>query len=305
MSAAAPSIERERIPAPRQPRLSFAGSVGAEARKVLGQRSTVAILGVGVLLFVGVMLLLTLSSNGSVAVRQAPAAYFAEWQDILFTVFTMGAGIVLLLTTARLVGMEYSMGTIRILLARGTGRVQLLLAKLIVLALLGVVLLAVFTVASLIWTGAAVLHWTGSLTALTSLPASTLHDLGLGLVMSLISIGFAILIGGATATLGRSVAFGVGVAMVLFPADNFGTVILGLISRLTHQQFWMDISAYLLGPNLNHLPTLWISDRKVLSALTPPLMKVDLMHTLLTIGIWALGLLVLQLVLTWRRDVLA
>jgi ABC-type transport system involved in multi-copper enzyme maturation permease subunit len=289
------------------PRLSFFGTVGAEARKVRGQRSTLAILGGGVLLWVGVMLLLSLSGRGSpeTLMRHTPAALVATWRDILYTVFTMGSGIVLLLTTARLVGMEYSLGTIRILLARGTGRVSLLLAKLVVMAALGVVMLAAFAAASAVWVGADALRWTGSLNALRTLPVSTLHDLELGLLMSLMSMGCAILIGSAAATLGRSVAFGVGVALGLFPADNFGTTILGLLTLLTKQQFWSQVTAYLLGPNLNALPSHWITGRKVATALTPPLVRIDLTHALVVVAAWALALFLLQVILTWRRDVLA
>ncbi len=46
------------------------------------------------------------------------------------------AGALLIMVTARLIGMEYSGGTIRVMLARGVGRLQLLFGKLTALAIL-------------------------------------------------------------------------------------------------------------------------------------------------------------------------
>ncbi|MGH7910428.1 MAG: ABC transporter permease subunit [Candidatus Dormibacteraceae bacterium] len=308
MSTATAAIDRGREVARPAPRLRFSGMVRAEARKLLGQRSTLVMLALWVLVWAGVTLLLTLAGkNVPFQMRRAPTKVVATFEDVLFNVFTFEAGVVLLLTSARLVGMEYSAGTIRVVLARGTGRISLLLAKLLVLAGLGVVMLAVITFGSAVWGGLATLHWTGSLTAITSLPGAAFGDIGLQLLMCLISVGCAILIGTAAATVGRSVAFGVGVAMAFYPADNDGTSILFyLLGRLTGQPFWSHVTAYFLGPNLNVLPSLWITNRPVASALrAAPLVKVDLTHALLTIGVWALALLVLQLLLTWRRDVTA
>lgn len=285
--------------------LTFSGTVRAEVQKILGQRSTPVLLVIGVVGFVATMLLLTLGTQVSKEMAVQPVAALGLFQDTLYLLFSVGSGIFLLLGSARLVGMEYSQGTLRILLARGTGRVQLLVAKLIALFSLGVVLLAGYVLVSAVWIGLATLHWTGSLSALTAGGPGTARDLGLGLVLALLSMACGIVIGSTTATLGRSVAFGVGAAMGLFPADNFGTVILQVISQLTHQKFWAGLTAYLLGPNLNVLPGLAITNRHVQTALISPAVKVTLGHTLLVIGVWTVGLLVVELVLTWRRDVLA
>lgn len=286
--------------------LRFGGAVGAEIQKIVRMRASWVLLAIGVLGFVGVMLVVTTSGTEVAnSMRHAPKGGFAYLQNVLFVVFAIGSGIFLLLTSGRLVGMEYSQGTLRILLARGTGRVSLLVAKLIALMSVGAVLLAGCTVASVVWIGIATEHWTGSLSAFSTAGSGAARDLAVGLLLALLSMFCAVVIGSFMATLGRSVAFGVGAAMALFPADNFGTIILGLVGGFTHQKFWADITGYLLGPNLNMLPSLGITAAKVPVALIPPLMKVDLTHSLTVVGVWVVGLLALEIWLTWRRDVLA
>src|SRR5262249_59351907 len=76
--------------------------------------------------------------------EKTPSSFMFSMYDAYLAIFDVGSGIFLLVVSARLVGMEYSGGTIRVLLARGTGRVRLLLAKLTALVLLGLVLLAGF-----------------------------------------------------------------------------------------------------------------------------------------------------------------
>lgn len=285
--------------------LRFGGTVGAEFQKIVRLRSTQVLTGLGVLGFTGVMLLLTLGTTLSQTMSHAPGRGIGTFENALYVVFALGSGIFLLLTSALLVGMEYSQGTLRILLARGTGRLTLLVAKLLALFGAGIALLAVFTGASVVWIGLVTLHWTGSLSALTGAGGGAARNLGVWLLLALLSMFCAVVIGSAMATLGRSVAFGVGAALGLFPADNFGTLILGLVSQLTRQKFWADVTAYLFGPNLNALPALAITNQRVAATFPPPSVKVDLTHALVVIGIWSIGLLVLEIVLTWRRDVLA
>lgn len=285
--------------------LRFGGTVGAEFQKIVRLRSTQVLLCLGVLGFVGVMLLLTLETSLSSIMVHAPAEGIGIFQDVLYLLFTVGAGIFLLLTSALLVGMEYSHGTLRILLARGTGRLTLLTAKLLALFGVGVALLAGFTAAALVWIGIVTIHWTGSLSALTGAGSEAVKHVGLGLLLALLSVFCAIVIGSTMATLGRSVAFGVGAAMGFFTADNFGALILSLVSQLTNQKFWGNVTAYLFGPNLNALPGLAIKGLRMPHVLPQPYVTVTLTHSLIVIGVWAIGLLVLEMVLTWRRDVLA
>ncbi|MBO0709299.1 MAG: hypothetical protein J2P44_13135, partial [Candidatus Dormibacteraeota bacterium] len=108
--------------------LRFGGTVSAEFQKILRLRSTQVLCGLGALGFTGVMLLLTLGTTLSQTMSHAPGRGIGTFENVLYVVFALGSGIFLLLTSALLVGMEYSQGTLRILLARGTGRLTLLVA---------------------------------------------------------------------------------------------------------------------------------------------------------------------------------
>jgi hypothetical protein len=81
-------------------------------------------------------------------------------------------------------------------------------------------------------------------------------------------------------------------------------VVLAPLSAVTRQHFWLDISAYLLGPNLNVLPAVMQHDHLAHPAFATPLVKVDTTHAWLVVGAWALAFLVVALGLTRRRDVL-
>jgi ABC-type transport system involved in multi-copper enzyme maturation permease subunit len=236
--------------------------------------------------------------------HQHPDAFLFNLYDIYLTVFDTGSGILLLLVTARLVGMEYSSGTIRVLLARGAGRLRLLLAKMASLGLLGLLLLAGFALLASALLYAVVLAWEGSFSRISSLPGAAWTDLGIMALIALTSMGVCILIGTAAAVLGRSVAFGVGAALALFPIDNFGTRLLLLLNVLTGWHGWLDVTAYLLGPNLNVLPVLMERDHQADAAFAAPLVAVDATHAWLVVAAWSVGLLALAVGLTWRRDVL-
>ncbi len=71
-----------------------------------------------------------------------PLVYYYQAGEAGLSVFRVFSGIALIILTARLIGIEYSGGTIRVLLSRGVGRVQLMAAKLVTLALLALVMLA-------------------------------------------------------------------------------------------------------------------------------------------------------------------
>ena len=221
--------------------------------------------------------------------------------NIFTTVFNAGAGIFLLILASRLVAMEYSAGTIRVLLGRGTGRLQLLGAKLLTLAMVGLTLLLVYALAAFIYIYAMVVAWDGNFSRIANLP-SAWHDFGASLLTALVSIGINILLATAAAVLGRSLAFGLGAALGFFPADNFGTIIMSLLNRLTNQGFWKEVTAYFLGPNLNVLQSKLMQGQR--AAFAEPLVSVTATHVWIVIGAWALGFLLLSIVLTARRDVL-
>jgi ABC-2 type transport system permease protein len=288
----------------RAPRPSFLGSVGSEALKLRRQAMVWAMLGLALFFFTMLTAALTQAGNLRDVLERSPSAFLFNLYDAYTAVFDAGSGIFLLIVTARLVGMEYSAGTIRVLLARGAGRLRLLLAKLTALGLLGLALLAGFLVLVSSAIFVTVVAWEGSFSKIASLPGVAWHDLGIVLLVMLTSMVVCVLIGTAAATLGRSLAFGVGAALAVFPIDNFGTALLGVLNGVTGWHVWLDASTYLLGPNLNALPVLMEKDHTAHAAFVTPLLPVDVTHAWLVVAAWSVGLVALSVVLTWRRDVL-
>ena len=294
-----PDFAGERLPRP-----SFLGSVGGEILKLRRQGMIWAMLGLAVFLFAMVAGALTTADNVRQTLEKAPSTFVFNMYDVYLTMFDVGSGIFLLIVSARLVGMEYSGGTIRVLLARGAGRVRLLLAKLTALAIVALVLIAGFLGLAGAAMYATVVHWEGSFDKISSLPGTAWHDLGLNIVVALASMAAAILIGTAAAVIGRSLAFGIGAALFLYPADNLLTAVMPIFKALTGTDIWLNISAYLLGPNLDVLPVVMQTDHQARAAFAVPLIKVDVTHAWLVVGAWALVLAVVAFGLSWRRDVL-
>jgi ABC-2 type transport system permease protein len=295
------AIERERASPARELKPRFFGAVRGEILKLSRMRGTWVMVGLAVLLFLVVLGAFASEPNARASLHDNPHAWLVLRLNVFTTIFDAGAGIFLLIAAARLVAMEYSAGTIRVLLGRGTGRLQLLSAKLLTLALTGLALLLVYALAATVYVYATVVGWEGSFAPIAN-QSSPWHDLGLNVVLALISIGINILLGTTAAVVGRSLAFGLGAALAFFPADNFGTIIMSLLNRLTNQHIWNDATAYLLGPNLNALQPLLLPGQR--AAFAEPLIKVDATHTLVVIGIYATVFLVASMVLTARRDVL-
>jgi ABC-2 type transport system permease protein len=288
----------------RPGRPSFAGAVASELLKLRRQALTWVLLA-GVVLITALAQGIFLFSAGSRdALRQSPSAFYFTYLTTVQQVFAITVGTFLLIASARLVSMEYGSGTIRIVLARGTGRLALLGSQLLALALAGLVLLAVSAAVGAAVLLGAVAAWHGSLAPITSLPAVAWRDTWINVLMALLSIGVCVLLGTAAAVVGRSVAFGVGVAMAFFPADNFGTLVLALIFRLTHQDLWPKLSMYLLGPNLNQLPAALQADHVLRRGFATPLQPVDATHGWAVVAVYAFVFLAAAVGLTWRRDVL-
>jgi len=285
-------------------RPSFFGAVRGELLKLTRQRSLWVMLVMGGLLFGFVSLAIFSTDQIRTGLKGAPLGTFYNFLDIFGTLFNTGSGIVLLISASRLFGMEYSSGTIRILLARGTGRLQLYLAKLAALALLGLLLLVGFLAVAFGMVYAFTMSVTGSFSPLTTLPAVAYTDLELTVLVGLISIGVTILLGSTAAILGRSLSFGIAAAMAFFPADNFGTIILGLMSRITHIDAWSKATAYLLGPNLNLLASKLETSRQVRPAFATPNVAVSSEHVWVVVGVYTAVFLLASIVLLLRRDVL-
>jgi len=286
-------------------RPSFFGAVRGEAIKVSRQLSFwLMLLGGLVLLGITVVAIRTIGNLPETA-RTQPSFAIRQLMDVYGAIFQIGSGIVLLITGSRLIAMEYSSGTIRIAYARGVSRVRLLLAKMFLLALIGVGMLVLY----LLVAGGIVLalyaSWTGGLAGLDHLDASLKQDFGYYLLVQGISMGMVILLAAAAAGLGRSLAFAMAASLAFFPIDNFLVGIMALTARATgHSSPWTNITEFLLGPNLNVVLNAIEPDHAGRFAFAPPLNPVDGRHALLVIGAWAVLFAVVAIGRAVRPDVL-
>ncbi|HEY7835128.1 MAG TPA: hypothetical protein VIG30_16245, partial [Ktedonobacterales bacterium] len=141
-------------------------------------------------------------------------------------------------------------------------------------------------------------------------------DAGWYILTVAISMGATLLLGVAANVVGRSLAFGLGVGLIWFPADNIGTIIMSLIAQFTNNPFWNNITGFFLGPTLNVLPALIVPARVITGPLgqtaskpastlgIPPLVSVTSTQAILVIVGYCVVFAAIAIYLTWRRDVL-
>jgi hypothetical protein len=289
--------------APRRPR--FSGIVRGETLKVSRQLSFWLMLGGSFVLLAIITLAITSASSIQDQLKADPTGWAYAARDIFGTIFQIGSGIFLLIVGSRLFAMEYSSGTIRVIYARGTGRLHLLLAKILTLAIIGIALLAGYAVVAGGTLALLVNAWTGSLAPLQHLPGEFWQDLEIWAMVQGMSMGIAILMAAAAAGIGRSLAFAMAASLAFFPVDNFSVILEGLGSRITKQDHpWLNISQYQLGTNLNVVLNLIEPGHHARAAFAPPLTPVDGTHALFVIGAFALGFAVIAVARTVRPDVL-
>jgi ABC-type transport system involved in multi-copper enzyme maturation permease subunit len=256
-----------------------------------------------VLLGISLVAFTTIGSLPSTA-RTDPNTFLRQMFDVYGTIFQIGSGIVLLIVGSRLFAMEYSSGTIRIAYARGVGRLQLLLAKMVLLVIIGIGLLVGYLVLVVAIVAALYANWTGGLAGLSP-NAGLQQDFGYWLLVQGMSVGVVILLTAAASGLGRSLAFAMAASLAFFPVDNFLVGIMALVARATrHDSPWQNITEYLLGPNLNVVLNAIEPDHLARPAFAPPLVQVDAQHALVVIGAWALLFAVIAIGRAVRPDVL-
>ena len=286
-------------------RPSFAGAVRGEGIKLSRQLSFWLSLG-GALLLLGVIVLaISGAQNLKPMLLSDPTQWAYDKLETFGTIYQVGSGIFLLIFGSRLIGMEYSSGTIRILYARGLGRLQLLLAKFFTLAVVAVVLFAGYVIVAGSVLALMIVVLSGSLDPVQHITSAFWADLGRWAIVQGISMGMAILIAGAAAGIGRSLAFAMAASLVYYPVDNFLNVLELLGIRATgHDQPWTAMSQYQLAPNLNVLLTLMEPTHRARPAFAAPLASVDLNHALAVVGAFALVFAVIAIARAVRPDVL-
>ncbi|GAC1613857.1 MAG: hypothetical protein NVS4B7_05560 [Ktedonobacteraceae bacterium] len=281
---------------------SFLGMLRGELFKISRQWTT-WIMTVMLIGIIALPYIITLTvPNAKDAINSTPLQFLTIRTQSNLAVLRAFSGFFLIILTARVIGLEYQLGTIRVILARGVGRLQLLLVKLITIVLVALVILVAGLLLNLALLYSLVFLLAGNVNAFNALTAAFWSDTWFYILTVMISMGVTILLTTAVTVLGRSLAFGLSVGLSWFAADNLGTVFMLLANRLTHNDFWLNVTAYFLGPNLNQMPTALIS-KQTFSIGAPPLVDVDGPHTLLVALVYALIFAVVAVVLTWRRDV--
>lgn len=260
----------------------------------------------GAFLLLGVIVL---AISGGVNLKNLlltdPTGWAYDKLESFGMVFQIGSGIFLLLFGARLLGMEYSSGTIRVIYARGVSRLGLLLAKLFTLAAVGVALLGGYVLVVGAILALMISALSGNLGIVSRISNEFWGDLGRWAMVQGISMGLAILLVAAAAGVGRSLAFAIGAALAFYPADNFLNILEVLGIRATgHDQPWIWMSQYQLSPNLNVLLGLLEPTHRSRPALSAPLAPVDATHALAVIGVYAAVLAAIAVARTVRPDVL-
>jgi ABC-2 type transport system permease protein len=287
---------------------TFIGLVRGELFKVSKQRATwfaaLVLLGANFLPY-----LVLLSVNGQeplVSRFGGPRSFLYNMLGTGLSVFRIFVGPFLIIVTARLIGMEYSGGTIRILLSRGVGRLQLLAAK----------LTAIFAIAAVTLVAGLIFHYAmmeilfaakaGSSNIPSYADAQFWTDARTAALTVAISMIATILMAACVTVIGRSLAIGLAVGVSFFAADNIGLIFFLLASRITGSDFWTNVTGLLLGPNINQMPSALITTpvaQRSFEALQGPLVTVDGTHTLVVVLVWCLAFVAVAGYLTWRRDV--
>ncbi len=303
MLASSPAIV-ETDTSVRASRPSFFGLVRGELFKISRQWTTWIML----VLFIGVLALpyvvMFVETNIKEIITAPGGGYFYSRVAAGLALIRIFGGFFLLILTARTIGQEYQLGTIRILLARGVGRVQLLLAKLTAIVCWTCILMLVGLLVNGLLALAQVQFVTGNLDVVTGLSSSVWHDLGIYVLTILVSMASTILMATAITVLVRSLAGGLSASVAWFPADNIVVLILLIAYGITGSTFWKNISAYLLGPNLNIMAGAVANQQRGAWMFgQAPLVPVDGTHTLVVAAVYSLIFAVIAFTLTWKRDV--
>ena len=287
-------------------RAGLGPAVFAELSKLRRQRPTWLLAGI-VYLLLG-LVLFAFAQDPLVAsdVGHRPLAALEQMLPAIQFVFTAGVGLVMLTTGSRLVGIEYSLGTIRIILGRGAGRAQLVLAKLLATLLVGSTLLVGYCLLASVGLTLVTLHLTGSLTPMARLPAAGWRDLGLGVASCAISAAACAAVGVGLAAATRSLTAGMVLSILFFPLDNAMALAFRGLFQLDKLHLWQVLSAALLGPTLNRLPQALVGHGGTVSqALPQPMLQLPQLAALGVVAAWVLGLTALAVLTSVRGDILA
>ncbi|MDE3230868.1 MAG: ABC transporter permease [Chloroflexota bacterium] len=292
-------------------RTSLLGLLRGELRKIIHLRIAWVMAAVMTVLVIGGQLLLISGPRNAANMASAPLnSYYNVLQGDIAIVRIL-SGVFILILAAHVVGLEYQHGTIRVLLARGVGRLRLLGAKVAALALVGLLALVVESLIELAFAWGLSLALAHGGQPWRALGATFWANLRIYLLYLALNLIVTMLLAVAASVLGRSLAFGLAVGLSWFAVDNMLIIPLSLLERLTGSDFWARLSTVLLGPLLNRLPDdITLPDHAGSHAIAvggfgaQPLLHVSGAQALLVIGAYSALFIATAVILTWRRDVL-
>jgi ABC-2 type transport system permease protein len=284
----------------------FAGIVYGEIFKVSRQWLTwiMFVLWLGAMC-VPAVFMVAADSTRSVLLH-TPLGFYYRFMEYDLEVLRAFVGIFLIIVTANVIGLEYQLGTIRIQLARGVGRIQLLSAKLLAIVIIALALFVFDIVLQGLLTLSVAGIVTGNFDTLRTLTPAFWSATGDYMLSTLISMGATILMAACMSVVGRSLSIGLSAALAWFPLDNIGIpLMLVLAGKVTHSDFWLNIIYYFLGPNLNGLGAALLPAKAPVKAVLSifPLPNLTSTHALLVILAYSAVFAGVAFVLTWKRDV--
>jgi len=217
-------------------------------------------------------------------------------------------GVFVTVVAVIVIGLEYQQGTIRVLLARGVGRLRLLAAKITAITLLGlaaffamllIMYLSMFISFALINRGGDFGH----------IPPYYFGDVTLDGLLVLLNMFVTLMLGVTFAVLGRNLALGLALGLPFFIAESIVSGILGVVSVISRNDVWTHIATYLPGANLAQLSPTLVPDHGLqifIAALSVniPSGFIDGQHALTAVILYGLAFVGISGYLTWKRDVL-
>ena len=286
-------------------RPSFLGLMRGEWLKISRQWSfwiMVALMFGGYTLY---NIVLSQTNNLAQRITHEPLFVLATMSQSSLFLLRVFWGMMLIILTARLIGLEYSGGTVRVILSRGVGRMQLLLAQLSVLGIIALAGSVVFIGYSTILQLIGIQTVAGNLNVFNAATSTFWADTRSYALAGLLSMAVSILMAAAVTALTRSLAAGMTVSIIWFPVDNFLIILLVLGRRLTNWDFWSLVSGDFLGLNLNAMPNLVLSQHTpaLVGGLFEPLTPVTSGHTLLVTAIYTVAFIIVAFGVTLLKDV--
>ena len=299
-------------------RPTFGGVLRGEIFKLTRQRTTWIL----AVILVGLVALPWLASfllrDPKAGIDFDPLRAFVNNADANLALLRVWSGMALTVIAAQVIGLDYQQGTIRIVLARGVERLQLLAAKLLTLTIVGGVILAAGLILDAILGFIYFAAETGGTSVFNALTPEFWGDIRIYILTVAISMAVTVLLTSAATVLGKSVAVGMTLGLSFFAADNIGSLIMNVVYRITNNDFWLQITNFFLGPNLNVMAETWLTPINTIAHTAKgdqvlpagfrtlgiaPAYNYDITHILLVTLVYAVVFAAVAVGLTWRRDV--